>query len=94
LEAKEKMAYRRRQGISRASTFKEDFHSSLDDPKDSDQQNGYTRSLSSSNSSSLAAQAIKASTARRQPALSFAFDPSHPDHHKSTVCQSPHDGNY
>lgn len=85
MEAKEKMAYRRRQGISRASTFKEDFHSSLDDPpKDSDQQNGYSRSLSSSHSSSLAAQAIKASTARRQPALSFAFDPSHPDHHRST----------
>lgn len=88
VEAKEKMAYRRRQGISRASTFKEEIHSSLDDdPKDSHQQNGSTPSLSSSNSSSpsLAAQAIKASAARRQPALSFAFDSSHPDHQRSTV---------
>ncbi|KAL5058374.1 hypothetical protein RYX36_029978 [Vicia faba] len=81
------MAYRRRQGISRASTFKEEIHSSLDDdPKDSHQQNGSTPSLSSSNSPSpsLAAQAIKASAARRQPALSFAFDSSHPDHQRST----------
>ncbi|CAK8542190.1 unnamed protein product [Lathyrus sativus] len=81
------MAYRRRQGVSRASTFKEEIHSSLDDdPKDSHQQNGSTPSLSSSDSSSpsLAAQAIKASAARRQPALSFAFDSSHPDHQRST----------
>ncbi|PNX97062.1 hypothetical protein L195_g020282 [Trifolium pratense] len=74
------MAYRRRQGISRASTFKEEFHSSLDDPKDSDLQNG---SVSSSNSS-LSVQAIKASAARHQPALSFALDPSHPDYQRST----------
>jgi hypothetical protein len=76
------MAYRRRQGITRASTFKEEFHSSLDDPKDSDLQNGF---LSPSNSS-LSVQAIKNSAARHQPALSFALDPSHPHHQqRSTV---------
>ncbi|GAU45190.1 hypothetical protein TSUD_178830 [Trifolium subterraneum] len=78
------MAYRRRQGISRASTFKEEFHSSLDDPKDSDLQNG---SVSSSNSS-LSVQAIKASAARHQPALSFALDPDHPDYRRSTIPES------
>ncbi|EXC35224.1 hypothetical protein L484_022779 [Morus notabilis] len=57
------MAYRRRQGIARASTFKEETHypiNNVDDP-----------SLSSS--SSLAAKAIRASSALRESS-SFSFD--------------------
>ncbi|KAK7394922.1 hypothetical protein VNO78_15463 [Psophocarpus tetragonolobus] len=70
------MAYRRRQGISKASTFKEEFHNG-----DSDNMDVAPSILSSSPSSSLAAQAIKASSSRRQPSLSFAFAPS--DHQRS-----------
>ncbi|KAK7294914.1 hypothetical protein RJT34_17813 [Clitoria ternatea] len=88
------MAYRRRQGLSRASTFKEDFHpspsSSLDHVvKDSDPHNAsppsiFSSSSSSPSSSSIAAQAIKASASRRQPSLSFAFAPdSVSDHQRS-----------
>ncbi|KAL2330460.1 hypothetical protein Fmac_018041 [Flemingia macrophylla] len=78
------MAYRRRQGISRASTFKEEvLNPSLDDAKDSDHDNASPSifSSSSSSTSSLAAQAIKASSSHRQPSLSFAFAPS--DHQRS-----------
>lgn len=82
------MAYRRRQGISRASTFKEEFHPSLDDVKDSDLDNASPSIFSSSSSStpSLAAQAIKASSSHRQPSLSFAFSPS--DHQRSKSFES------
>ncbi|RDX99697.1 hypothetical protein CR513_17230, partial [Mucuna pruriens] len=79
------MAYRRRQGISKVSTFKEELVSSLDDANDSDHDNAspsiISPSSSSSPPSSLAAQAIKASGFRRQPSLSFAFSPS--DHQRS-----------
>lgn len=97
------MAYRRRQGITRASTFKEEFHSSLDNNdnvKDSSVHHEKNASAppflssssfsSSSPSSSLAAQAIKASAAaRREPSLSFAFAPSYDaDHQRSKVLDS------
>ncbi|KAM7463872.1 hypothetical protein LguiA_031993 [Lonicera macranthoides] len=52
------MAYRRRHGISRASTFKEDVCHPPDD-----------KTSSPSPSSSLAAQAIRASAAHRDPSL-------------------------
>ncbi|KAL6988235.1 hypothetical protein U1Q18_013983 [Sarracenia purpurea var. burkii] len=61
------MAYRRRQGIARASTFKEETHYS---PDGSD-------SSSHSSSSSLAAQAIRASAAHRDSSsLSSAYSDS------------------
>ncbi|KAA8517573.1 hypothetical protein F0562_017797 [Nyssa sinensis] len=56
------MAYRRRQGITRASTFKEEIYHPPDDA---------TSSYSSS--SSLAAQAIRASAAHRDSSLSSAY---------------------
>lgn len=52
------MAYRRRHGISRASTFKEEVNHPPDD-----------KTSSPSPSSSLAAQAIRASAAHRDPSL-------------------------
>ncbi|XP_028808561.1 uncharacterized protein LOC114763124 [Neltuma alba] len=73
------MAYRRRQGISRASTFKEEFHPSPNDPVLNASPlltPSYSFSPSSSSPSSLAAQAIKASASRRDPALSFAYTDS------------------
>ncbi|KAK7374118.1 hypothetical protein VNO80_07544 [Phaseolus coccineus] len=82
------MAYRRRQGISRASTFKEEFHdpSSLDCAKDSDHNHASPPILSppssSTSSSSLATQATKASASRYQPSLSFAFA-TESDHQRS-----------
>lgn len=92
------MAYRRRQGICRSSTFKEEFHSSLDDDdvKDSsDHDNAspsiFSSSSSSTSSSSLAAQAIKASASRRQPSLSFAFEPK--DHSRSKSFEAYGNGN-
>ncbi|KAK4268371.1 hypothetical protein QN277_025038 [Acacia crassicarpa] len=70
------MAYRRRQGISRSSTFTEEFHPSPDDPVLHSSHN-LNPSYSFSPSSSLAAQAIKASSAnRRDPAPSFAYNDS------------------
>ncbi|ESW12029.1 hypothetical protein PHAVU_008G078800 [Phaseolus vulgaris] len=83
------MAYRRRQGISRASTFKEEFHdpSSLDCAKDSDHDHASPPILSppspSSSFSSLATQATKASASRHQPSLSFAFATPESDHQRS-----------
>ncbi|KAI3507279.1 hypothetical protein L1887_22196 [Cichorium endivia] len=59
------MAYRRRQGISRASTFNEEIHRS---PNDKD-----TTTSSATPSSSLAAQAIRASAAHRDSSLSSAY---------------------
>ncbi|XP_047342202.1 uncharacterized protein LOC124945756 [Impatiens glandulifera] len=68
------MAYRRRQGITRASTFKEEIHH----PPDDDHNN----SSSSSANSSLAAKAVRASTAYRDSSSlssaygNFSFDSS------------------
>lgn len=89
------MAYRRRQGISRASTFKEEIceqpSSDLDENTShaaSAAPRSYSFTPSTSSSSSLAAQAIKASAARRDPSFSFSFDKSslalqHNEHHRS-----------
>lgn len=93
------MAYRRRQGVSRSATFKEEFHPSLDDDvKDSSDHDNASPSIfsnssssSSTSSSSLAAQAIKASASRRQPALSFAFEPN--DHQRSKSFDAYGNGN-
>ncbi|XP_027908353.1 uncharacterized protein LOC114167460 [Vigna unguiculata] len=74
------MAYRRRHGISRASTFKEEIRHHADDEMGSP----------TSSSPSLAAQAIKASAARRDPSLHLAFPKSELDHHRSKSC----DNNY
>ncbi|GLU17813.1 hypothetical protein SLE2022_341660 [Rubroshorea leprosula] len=69
------MAYRRRQGITRASTFKEEIYHQSDDDKSSNPQFTSSHSFSSSSShplsprspaDSLAAQAIRASAARRE----------------------------
>ncbi|KAL7265758.1 hypothetical protein ACSBR1_003522 [Camellia fascicularis] len=60
------MAYRRRQGVARTSTFKEEIH--YPPPPDGNS------SSSSSSSSSLAAQAIRASAAHRDSSsLSSAY---------------------
>lgn len=61
-----KMAYRRKQGISRGSTFEEDFRNPTLLPLDDS-------SSSSSSSSSLAAKAIRASSAHRDSSLSSVY---------------------
>lgn len=61
------MAYRRRQGITRASTFKEEIHH--EDSLSSSSPSVLPSSHSFSNSSSLAAQAIRASAAHRESYL-------------------------
>ncbi|XP_015897799.1 uncharacterized protein LOC107431415 [Ziziphus jujuba] len=61
------MAYRRRQGITRASTFKEEIHH--DHSLSSSSPSVLPSSHSFSNSSSLAAQAIRASAAHRESSL-------------------------
>ncbi|KAF5737312.1 hypothetical protein HS088_TW13G00191 [Tripterygium wilfordii] len=71
------MAYRRRQGITRASTFKEEIHHQPDDhlsgsPALNSSYSFSPSSSSSTQSSSLAAQAIRASAARRES--SFASE--------------------
>ncbi|KOM58716.1 hypothetical protein LR48_Vigan11g175000 [Vigna angularis] len=71
------MAYRRRHGISRASTFKEEIRHHADD------ENG-----SPTSSSPLAVQAIKASAARRDPSLHLAFPKYEHDHHRSKCIDS------
>ncbi|XP_057971891.1 uncharacterized protein LOC131160328 [Malania oleifera] len=68
------MAYRRRQGMARASTFKEEIHYPPDDPFSSS-SSSYS-SNSNANSSSLAAQAIRASAAHRESSLSSAYGDS------------------
>ncbi|XP_009596367.1 uncharacterized protein [Nicotiana tomentosiformis] len=74
------MAYRRRQGTSKSSTFKEE---SIFRPRPDDDD-----SLSSS-SSSLAAQAIKASAAHRDSSLSSAYaDSAFPHPHPSQAAAS------
>lgn len=65
LEEKE-MAYRRRQGISRASTFKEEIHHPPDDNDSKTFTSSYSFSSSTSPANSLAAQAIRASAAARK----------------------------
>ncbi|KAI4353590.1 hypothetical protein L6164_002529 [Bauhinia variegata] len=79
------MAYRRRQGISRASTFKEEiYHRSSSDDNNNNIKSlspSYSFSPSSSSTSSLAAQAIKASTACRDSNTFSYSDPS--DHLRS-----------
>ncbi|KAK7287019.1 hypothetical protein RJT34_22429 [Clitoria ternatea] len=89
------MAYRRRHGMSRASTFKEEIlHKHDDHDHDHDFYSkdkniiiptlsssfSFTSTPHSSASSSLAAQAIRASAARCDPSLSFSHD-NHHDHH-------------
>ncbi|KAK1412472.1 hypothetical protein QVD17_33752 [Tagetes erecta] len=65
------MAYRRKQGISKASTFKEEIHHSpIDDGKTSTTA---TSSAAAVSSSSLAAQAIRASAAHRDSSVSSAY---------------------
>ncbi|CAL0324297.1 unnamed protein product [Lupinus luteus] len=92
------MAYRRRQGMLRTSTFKEEIHNNnnnLDENgtiNNNDPPNSHNRSTlsssfsftptSSSSSSSLAAQAIKASASRHDPSLSFSFS-TPSDHQRS-----------
>lgn len=83
------MAYRRKQGLSRSSTFQEDVHDSPSSPIGPEQNNNntlrtcYSFSPSSASSSSaapsLAAQAIRATAARHgsvNPSLSFAHGDS------------------
>jgi len=84
------MAYRRRQVVSRSSTFKEEIntngrHELLDD---NNEPNSAPPII---NTNSLAAQAIKASASRRHPSHSFALLNSsnsslqHDNHHRSKV---------
>ena len=84
---KTKMAYRRRQGITKTSTFTEEIHHPP--PPDYNNNNDLKRSSSSSSSSSsgggggtlpnstsytsLAAQAIRASAVHRESSLSSAY---------------------
>ncbi|RDX72918.1 hypothetical protein CR513_47540, partial [Mucuna pruriens] len=87
------MAYRRRHEISRASTFKEEIRSdgNGNDPPLPSLSSSFSfgpSSSSSSSPSSLAAQAIKASAARRDPFLSFAFAIDEHDHHRSKSCDN------
>lgn len=63
------MAYRRRQGITRVSTFKEEIHHPPDETTTH-------ASSSASSSPSLAAQAIRASAAHRESSLSSAYGDS------------------
>lgn len=75
------MAYRRRQGITRASTFKEEIYQpptgnkSNDNNKTSLPAFSFSQSFSASSSASesLAAQAIRASAAHRESSLSSAY---------------------
>lgn len=73
---KTKMAYRRRQGITRASTFREEIYRSPEDDinnNDIKNRNMLKTSHTFSSSSSLAAQAIRASAAHRESSLSSAY---------------------
>lgn len=83
------MAYRRRQGITRASTFKEEIYHPPDDNRKSNEKSSISTSTSTSTftpshshsfssssysaSQSLAAQAIRASAAHRESSLSSAY---------------------
>ncbi|KAJ9179701.1 hypothetical protein P3X46_008036 [Hevea brasiliensis] len=70
------MAYRRRQGITRASTFKEEIYRKPEDDinnNDVKRSNMLKSSQTFNSSSSLAAQAIRASAAHRESSLSSAY---------------------
>ncbi|CAJ2665152.1 uncharacterized protein LOC123885439 [Trifolium pratense] len=97
------MAYRRRQVISRSSTFKEEINTNggqelLDNSDEQDGSNTAPPLLnsftSSSSNNSLAAQAIKASATRRDPSHSLAFAANsslslqHDHHHRSKSLDS------
>ncbi|KAL8224764.1 hypothetical protein R6Q57_017321 [Mikania cordata] len=62
------MAYRRKQGNSRASTFKEEIYRSPEDDRTTT-----TTSSTAVPSPSLAAQAIRASAAHRDSSVSSAY---------------------
>jgi predicted transcriptional regulator len=98
------MAYRRRQVVTRSSTFKEEINTNggqelLDNSDEQDGSNtappllNSITSSSSSSNNSLAAQAIKASATRRDPSHSLAFTANsslaqHDHHHRSKVLLS------
>ncbi|KAJ9185529.1 hypothetical protein P3X46_005155 [Hevea brasiliensis] len=70
------MAYRRRQGITRASTFKEEINRSPEDDSNNNDiksSNMLKTSHTFTSSSSLAAQAIRASATHRESSLSSAY---------------------
>ncbi|XP_065854233.1 uncharacterized protein [Euphorbia lathyris] len=69
------MAYRRRQGITRASTFKEEIYHKPEDEtyKDNFKTSKLRSSYTFNASSSLAAQAIRASAVHRDSSLSSAY---------------------
>lgn len=77
------MAYRRRQGVTRASTFKEEiYHPPDDDNYKTNNRNptftgshsfSSSTSITPASSTSLAAQAIRASAAHRESSLSSAY---------------------
>eukprot|EP00258_Populus_trichocarpa_P042838 XP_024458857.1 uncharacterized protein LOC18100027 [Populus trichocarpa] len=73
------MAYRRRHGITRTSTFKEEIHHPPEQDNHHENINKNTNInddtflITSSSSSSLAAQAIRASAAHRESSLSSAY---------------------
>jgi hypothetical protein len=73
------MAYKRRQGITRASTFKEEIYRPPehdhhhDNINKNSNNNDDTLFTTSSSSPSLAAQAIRASAAHRESSLSSAY---------------------
>ncbi|CAK8559952.1 unnamed protein product [Lathyrus sativus] len=97
------MAYRRRQVVTRSSTFKEEINVNGNELLDDHNQNDGSMSAPSFFSSihnslatpsfnnSLAAQAIKASAARRDPSLSFAPPLHHENHNRSKSCDSDGD---
>lgn len=64
------MAYRRRQGITKSSTFKEEIYHP---PEDDNSNSKLKTSQTFTGSSSLAAQAMRASAAHRDSSLSSAY---------------------
>jgi hypothetical protein len=85
------MAYRRKQVVSRSSTFKEDINTNTNGRHELLDDNEPNSAPPIINTNSLAAQAIKASAARRHPSHSFALLNSsnsslqHDNHHRSKV---------
>ncbi|KAJ8898843.1 hypothetical protein K2173_008152 [Erythroxylum novogranatense] len=71
------MAYRRKGGMMRASTFKEEINHRTQDDDDDNYSNNGNKTLSSSHtftsSSTLAAQAIRASATHRDSSVSYAY---------------------
>lgn len=76
------MAYRRRQGITKSSTFKEEIYhppdNNVNDNKASFPTFKASHSISPSTSQSLAAQAIRASAIHRDSSLSSAYSADPP----------------